>query len=202
MDPDLHKKLAEQSYVIGNNWQAWIWNATILRKAATLLEVYSSAGSNRFVDLVFKEPAPPPGETQTRNLTPDEVAALEDKEIWSVSMFLLALAVECLVKATLAKRDVKLVDANGALLKKFQIHDLDRLAKYADLRISESDFRILAWLTQFSLWRGRYPIPKESERLRQLATMELGNWGEVTKRAFALYDRIAGLLSPGPVQEA
>lgn len=58
------------------------------------------------------------------------------------------------------------------------IHDLKKLAEKAALRIRKSDYELLAKLSKYPLWAGRYPIPKKSSGYDGPAIFDLIRRGE------------------------
>jgi hypothetical protein len=174
---------------------AWSSNYTSQRRAAEILFAVAKAGWHRTSELDSMEPPPPPGETHSRLLNQEEKAAWIDSSLWSVSMLLLAYAIESLVKVYLVKSGVSLVNQNGALQGKFKTHKLRKLAEYAKLDLPAADLKILDCLTHFLEWRGRYPIPTKREYYDEFNKMRLGSIEEVCTSAFALCDRIFQLLN-------
>jgi hypothetical protein len=110
-------------------------------------------------------------------------------------MLLLAYAIECLVKVYLVKSGVSLVNQDGILQENFKTHKLRKLSEYAKLDLSGDELKILDWLTHFSQWRGRYPIPTKREYHEELNKMRLGSIGGVCTKACTLCDRIMQLLN-------
>jgi len=76
---------------------------------------------------------------------------------------LVSLAFENLLKGIVVGKELLTVKANGS--SPIEGHDLLRLAKRAQLRMSKEEENFFKDLTQFGVWKGRYTIPKNSEIL-------------------------------------
>jgi hypothetical protein len=122
---------------------AWSHNYMSQRRAAEILFAVAQSGWHRTSELNSMEPPPAPGETRTRLLTQEETAALTDSDLWSVSMLLLAYAIECLVKVYLVKSGVSLVNQDGILQENFKTHKLRKLSEYTKLDLSGDELKIL-----------------------------------------------------------
>lgn len=75
----------------------------------------------------------------------------------NVYKMLMGMAFESLIKAVLTQRNIS-----------FQyIHNLRRLAQQADIKLSEEEFNLLDILSEYILWAGKYPVPKDYEILKK-----------------------------------
>ena len=76
-------------------------------------------------------------------------------------LLLYGFALENLLKGCLAAHLNKFGSCTDGLLpKKLNIHDLVRLSRNCGFPASADDIRVFQALTQWSVWRGRYHIPK------------------------------------------
>jgi len=188
----------EQMRLGGNSPLGWLSNATMFRRSAGVIFQLSRVGEALTLAFNDLEPPPPPGEIRTRILKGAELSASIDMGLWSVSIFLLAIGLENLLKARVAQSGISLVTEDGALDKqRFGSHNLKYLARLAKLNLPKEDMKIVDWLTAFLLWRGRYPIPTGHEQLEKLHNMQPGTLGELWEKSFTVYDRIASLDTIG-----
>ena len=127
-----------------------------------------------------------------------EYLGLTELGLSSVSALLLGLAIECLIKGCLSK-DEEFINVKGTLNKKFKIHDLRRLVKYAKLDLCEDQLKVLDFLTQCVEWRGRYPIPRKGEDIDKLLYefVDFVNTPKAIERAFVVCDFIEKCCTPG-----
>ena len=190
MTIDAEKLLLEEIRLSGNHHQIWLWNADVLSRSAEILVDRSRHASQRLTDLSFREPAPPPGETITRSASPEEVSALVESNTWKGALFLLATALECLLKALIIKSGEELVSEKGRLHERYKTHLLVSLADLAGINLSNDDNRLLDRLTSVLIWSGRYPIPKKWEHLRESKRGFSMSVGDFQDRSFDLYMRI------------
>jgi hypothetical protein len=113
---------------------------------------------------------------QSRALHRAAVALMRKESMWCAAMtpevntpialMLGGYAVETLLKMVIID---DYCDANGLTYDALRakdflptIHDLKQLAKKARLRINRADRELLAKLSKYPVWAGRYPIPRES----------------------------------------
>ena len=84
-----------------------------------------------------------------------------------VSLMLGAYALESLLKSVLVSKHTKVKgrNFNSRQISEFleKIHDLDKLAVQADIRLTKADRKILAALSQYAIWAGRYPVPVKAD---------------------------------------
>jgi len=184
----------EQMCLEGNSPLTWISNAIMFHRSAHILFQLSRTREKQFLTFARSQPLPLPGETVARELKGEVLAAANDMQLWRVSMFLLAIALENLLKARLLENGIELVNSYGKLDKKrFQSHNLNHFARLANLKLCEDDTKILEWLTRWLMWQGRYPVPTEWEQLEKFQSMRVGTLGEQWEKSFALYDHILSI---------
>jgi len=98
-----------------------------------------------------------------------ETHKLENLELGLAWMLLTGLALENLVKAVLLKREPEL--AKPGRMPEWpgkgagKGHDLAQLFDRAGVPLSAPERDFMDRLTEFILWRGRYPVPHVAERL-------------------------------------
>jgi len=83
---------------------------------------------------------------------------------WKVGapeLLLRGLAMECMLKAALAKR--RAVVVKGKLIAEVRHHDLVRLADRLGVKLNAKEKHLLKRLTAFIEYGGRYPIPVRAE---------------------------------------
>jgi hypothetical protein len=113
---------------------------------------------------------------QSRALHRAAVALMRKESMWCgamtpevntpIALMLGGYAVETLLKMVIIGDycDANELTYDALRAKDFlpTIHDLKELAKKANLRISKADRELLAQLTKYPVWAGRYPIPHVS----------------------------------------
>lgn len=113
--------------------------------------------------------------------------------------FLIALSVENLIKGILVAERMRRQDS--APLAGIMNHYLDKLAEQINslpTPLSPDELDVLRVLTEYVIWAGRYPFPKESPAYRLR-----GHSGAERVQELALWDRLAehlrsiGWLSKG-----
>ena len=121
----------------------------------------SSLGGTRPEGLVHAA-GPKPLEIECHIVEPEGLQPLHDPlpdagRIGGPELLLRGLAVECMLKAALAKRHALVV--KGTLIADVRHHDLVRLADRLGMRLSAKEKHLLKRLTKFIEYGGRYPIP-------------------------------------------
>lgn len=94
-----------------------------------------------------------------------EAHKLENLQLGLAWMLLTGLALENLVKAVLLKRKPELARPGRMPKWPGNGHDLPKLFDAAGVPLSASERGMLDRLTEFILWRGRYPVPHDVKRL-------------------------------------
>ena len=124
-------------------------------------------------------------------------------DLGHIAMMLEGMAVEALAKAVRATQEPALVSDGRWTL---QTHDLRSLVDDTGLTLNPDERSLLARLTGFVLWAGRYPIPLKSSDMtpRMLpGTKEIkmppGMWiGPADRQAVTqIFDRLEALLPRG-----
>jgi len=91
--------------------------------------------------------------------------------IHPAELMLKGMAVECLFKALWVKRGHSLViDGKYVSVPGAGDHDLVQLAGVLQLTLSDFEKDLLRRLSHFIEYGGRYPVPKNAEKLRATAT--------------------------------
>lgn len=80
-----------------------------------------------------------------------------------VHLMLCGLALELLFKARLAAQGRGVLDDNETLVFPFIKHDLELLAREANVPLTDGQRHLLQRLTAFAVWAGRYPIARKVE---------------------------------------
>ncbi len=137
----------EQFNLKAKNSSAWALEARRLKRAA---------------DLVFEAYA-----ADLHKLVNDESPlTLRNLEIAGVATLLYGLAFENLFKARIIEKAPKRVIENDKLSNWFVgHHDLDARAPQGGVRLSPAQSDLLARLSAYVQWAGKYPIPKAAERI-------------------------------------
>ena len=95
-------------------------------------------------------------------------------------LMLSGMAIECLLKALWVKQGHNLVgDGKYVSITGAGDHDLVQLAGVLELTLSDLEKDVLRRLSHFIEYGGRYPVPKNAERL-QLTTSPRGGRGSAT----------------------
>lgn len=92
----------------------------------------------------------------------ERLQAAEVLSFSSVYLMLCGLALELLFKARLAAQGRRVLDDNETLVSPFIRHDLELLAKEANVPLTDGQRYLLRRLTAFTVWAGRYPIAKKA----------------------------------------
>ena len=99
---------------------------------------------------------------ESRTLTPEELEAFEEFNLYEVGFFLIALSLENLLKAIWAGKNhariTGITNIRGEL-NELADHDLARLARSADIEMTDDENTLLGVLRDCIMWSGRYPTP-------------------------------------------
>jgi hypothetical protein len=115
-----------------------------------------------------------------------------DPSLTACSLMLGGFVIENLLKGIIAKKNlVPLV--NG--IPKFKHHTLIQLATDAGVAISPDEEILLQRLTEFILWKGRYPAPQKPEALGGYTTENGGFESLVTMRPIQDMEATAALIN-------
>jgi hypothetical protein len=132
----------EQHTWAGNSPHAWESRARDLLAAATVLRQHR--------------------ESMDSNSAPAPTALIHPAEL-----MLDGMAIECLLKAVWVKRGHKLVkDGNYLGVPGAGDHDLVQLAGALKLKLSALEKGTLRRLSHFIEYGGRYPVPKDADKLQ------------------------------------
>lgn len=120
-----------------------------------------------------KDPAQAIHTGESRTLTPEEMEAFEEFNLYEVGFFLIALSVENLLKAIWAGKNHARITGITNIRKDLDglaDHDLARLARSADVAMSKDENALLDVLRDCIMWSGRYPTPLRVEEYGQAMT--------------------------------
>ena len=120
-----------------------------------------------------KDPAQAINTGESRTLTSEEMEAFEEFNLYEVGFFLIALSVENLLKAIWAgKNHARFTGITNIPreLDGLADHDLARLARSADVAMSDYENALLNDLRDCIMWSGRYPTPLRVEEYGQAMT--------------------------------
>ena len=95
-------------------------------------------------------------------LSAEEAESFEDYKLYDIGLFLVALAIENLLKGLWVGRNYKKIKSTKNMRKdlpELTTHYLSDLAKAAAIRLSREEKSLLSDLTKIIMWYGRYPIP-------------------------------------------
>lgn len=132
---------------------------------------------------------------EVTHLRNDPAAASRQPQVGSVALMCGGFAIEMALKALIFARNM---DTQG---KSLFTHDLVTLIEKAEVQVSVQEIDLLARLTIFTKWGGRYPTPKNVEDFRPYTFLN-GGWGLQTIYAIptdfdatkAIYGRIKTIL--------
>lgn len=97
--------------------------------------------------------------------------------VWPVYMMLCGIALELLYKSICVAKRIKIKT----------IHNLVRLADIAGVNIDDKSKAVLTLLTEFVIWEGKYPVPKDDNKESFFTSNNLYNdagslnWGHFNK---------------------
>jgi hypothetical protein len=152
-----HKRAIEQHTWAGNAPQAW----------------RSCAGDLLAAAVVLRE--------RRENIGPSSLPVPNAWRLHPSELMLDGMAIECLLKALWLKhghelaRDGRYVGIPGAAA-----HDLVQLAGMLQLTLTEMERDVLRRLSHFIEYGGRYPVPKDAEKLRLIRTPQGGQGAATT----------------------
>ncbi len=123
-------------------------------------------------------------------------------EIHPVELMLNGMAIECLLKALWVKRGHNLAkDGKYKRVPRAGAHDLVQLAGVLELTLSTLEKDVLRRLSHFIEYGGRYPVPKDAEKLQLTRTPSGGRasattWATPSDQVLleAIVGRLRGLL--------
>lgn len=149
--------------------RTWYMQAARLRFAARAVEADASAAIMRYVSLVAEKKergeASPEGHV---SFDGGDVDLTVRSTMRPVAVFLMALAIENLLKGHIADSNPQLsknVDTWGKIVSG---HKLDKLCTdHAKLSPSKEDLSMLKELSEVVSWSGRYPVPTKEEKYVQ-----------------------------------
>ena len=96
-----------------------------------------------------------------RTLVGEELSdALDEQTIW-VYFMLMGLAIENLLKGILMAQHPEYLHQKTRLSNLVKTHDLLRLCNACGLATTPSESDLLSMLTEYVVWRGKYPVPLE-----------------------------------------
>lgn len=130
------------------------------------------------------------------------------QSIGPVYLMLCGNGLEALLKALIVHREGSRLLENGILTKRsgarIFTHDLTKLAEMVGDPVTDSEHHMLASLSEFIIWAGRYPFPKDAESMLASAktTGVPGkwpwDWSGMSSRHKDLTDLISKLCAQFP----
>ena len=150
MDPLLYQTLFDSALRSQMAWRRKAWHLLesgklILQKAADVRPA-AEALLNR----------------EKKEFNAAETAVLEEFQLYDVGLFLVALAVENLLKGLWVGRNfdrIKNVKSQRQSLPELMTHKLGEVAKAAGMRLSSDEKGLLSDLSKMIEWYGRYTTP-------------------------------------------
>jgi hypothetical protein len=106
-----------------------------------------------------------------KRFTAAESAPLEEFYLYDVGLFLVALAIENLLKGLWVGRNFKQIKNIRNLRKdlhELATHDLEKVADATDIWLSSDERRLLADLSKIIVWYGRYSTPMKADTYGEL----------------------------------
>jgi len=100
-------------------------------------------------------------------------------------------ALENALKGLLVSKDRRLIGSDR-LSTKLKSHKLTELARDAGISLSASEEKILKWVTEVVIWKGRYPVPadiRNSQFFHSLDQVSLQNVKECIRALDTVIDR-------------
>lgn len=117
-----------------------------------------------------------------------EYSSLEP-DTFSICLALMGYSIEVLLKGIIIKNNPQFV-SNGKMSGKLKTHDLDYLAKVANITLSKNEKIFFEQAHQAILIDSRYPIPSKKEELS--SSMTIG--GNCIEEHLNLYNRLSIIL--------
>ncbi len=154
----------KQQFISAKDSRSWVSKACNLKYAAdTLCKISQKAikiEHNNFVksteDGTFKN--------GHRELSKKEVKLRLDTELSWQCFLLWGFAFENMLKGILISKHPEFVHTRG-IDKQLKTHNLIELAKKCAVKLDKTETKILERLTKDIIWRQRYPIPLNLERM-------------------------------------
>lgn len=93
-----------------------------------------------------------------------EFEALQKTYFYEPATLFLALSFENFLKGIWIRQNGTILSETESLPNLLKTHDLNKLAKKCEMKLSEVEIKMLNVLTLFSIWRGKYIIPTNQEK--------------------------------------
>jgi hypothetical protein len=106
-----------------------------------------------------------------KEFTADEAGPLEEFQLYDVGLFLIALAIENLLKGLwvgLNSKQVRNIKNQRKDLPMLATHDLDKVADAANMKLSANERSLLVDLSKIIIWYGRYSTPMKVDAYSDL----------------------------------
>lgn len=153
---------------------AWLLTARQLWKAAEAAYEIAHSAHEESVRSMLQE-MENKQQLISRTLSNEESERVRDISLFYVYSMLIAFTIENLAKGILIAQHAELVMPSGAIAAPIKSHDLSKLCTNALGNISDEEKDVLDVLSDFAVWRGRYPIPLNWHEMKPRQT-STGVW--------------------------
>jgi hypothetical protein len=137
---------------------AWRYKAAQLYKVG-LRTLESAAAAQEPSKTIFAQ--------GSRHIPPKELEVLEEFRLYEVGFFLIALAIENLIKGVWVGRNHSQITGVTDMrrdLPKLTTHSLAKIAHDAGVHLSKEETELLEALTECIMWSGRYSAPTNLDK--------------------------------------
>jgi hypothetical protein len=148
--------------IAGRSPHSWHVQAADLVRSADLLYERSQAARKLAASIYRRDNATGLPVNEGRALATQEVKLLGDRELGRVALMLLAFAIENECKSILVSKRPELIAGDSKLPQGLLTHDLQTLLRTCGIAFTELEGAVLARLSEYSSWAGRYPLPSEA----------------------------------------
>jgi hypothetical protein len=150
MDPSLHQHFFDSALRSPYAWRHK--GLQLLQSGIIILE--KSAAAQPIAEALLSS-----GQTE---FSAEEGAPLDEYELYNIGLFLVALAIENLLKGLWVGRNserIKQITNMRTNLPEITNHQLFKVAEAAGMSLSDEEKSLLNDLSKIILWSGRYPAP-------------------------------------------
>jgi len=185
--PCMEELVAEQQFNFAAEFPlSWSWAAAQLFRSAEIIYIqYQEA-----IERNLQRDVVNPKHQGSRYLVGEEERDSLDSNLIGVCLMLVGYAIESLAKGILSFTTKTLLDENGKL--RYITHDLEWLFKECNISTNAQEKVALSYLTEFIMWRGKYPIPLSVKGLKDDHKMP---YRDIYHAGKAIHQRLLLLLA-------
>lgn len=167
--PDrLIRKLSDNQFTLAaNRPNTWGLAGNRLLIAADLISPHIREAEVRNLNRIIEELDE---DVTARDMTDEEQNDMFQAQTISVWAMLVAMGFENFLKGIIVSRQLHTQISENL---PFASHNLLDLAKYAEVQLTKNEEKQLRMLTEYSVWRGRYNLPVNSNELYQSEKIRL-----------------------------